>query len=115
MAGGPPPPAQPPIIFEPDGKTIARDAHGNAKGGIRLPELEVPIASYRGQGTKSFLAGETHPFAADELRRLYPDHKIYVDRVTAAAKAAREAGVILRARETFYIERARAADIPPTN
>lgn len=115
LAGGPPPPAQPPIAFEADGKTISRDAHGNAMGGVRLPELQVPIASYRGQGTKHFLAGETHPFATDELKRLYPNHMDYVDRVTTAAKAALAAGVILPARAEEYAAQARAADIPPTN
>lgn len=115
LAGGPPPPAQLPITFEADGKAIARDVHGNALGGVRLPELEVPIASYRGQGAKHFLAGETHPFAADELKRLYPDHKSYVDRVTAAARAALDAGVILPARAEAYVAQARAADIPPTH
>lgn len=115
LGGGPPPPLQDPIAFEADGKTIARDAHGNALGGVRLPELEVPVASYRGQGARHFLAGETHPFAADELKRLYPDHESYVDRVTAAAQAAVTAGVILPARCRVYVERASAADIPPAD
>lgn len=115
LAGGPPPPAQLPIAFDADGKTIVRDAHGNARGGVRLPELEVPIASYKGQGTKHLLAGETHPFAADELKWLYPDHKSYVDRVAAAAQAALTAGVILPARAEAYVAQARAADIPPTH
>src|SRR3546814_14005570 len=92
LGGGPPPPPQEPIAFDADGKTIARDAHGNALGGVRLPELEVPIASYRGQGARHFLAGETHPFAANELTRLYPDHQNYVDRVPNAAQAALAAG-----------------------
>ncbi|HMO75713.1 MAG TPA: alpha/beta hydrolase domain-containing protein [Sphingopyxis sp.] len=113
LNGGPPPPVQAPIAFEVDGRTIARDAHGNAKGGVRLPELEVPVASYRGQGTKHLLAGETHPFAPDELRRLYPDHPSYVAQVATAAKAAVAAGVILPARERFYVARAEAAAIPP--
>ena len=113
LAGGAPPPGQPPIAFDADSKAIARDVHGNALGGVRLPELDVPVASYRGQGAKHFLAGETHPFASDELKRLYPDHKIYVDRVTAAAKAALAAGVILPARAKAYVDRARAADVPP--
>ncbi len=80
---------------------------------MRLPELEVPIASYRGQGTKHFLAGETHPFAPEQLRRLYPDHRAYVTKVAAAAKAAVAAGVILPERERFYVERAEVAAIPP--
>jgi hypothetical protein len=115
LADGTPPPTMSPIAFEADGRTIARDVHGNALGGVRLPELEVPVASYRGQGTKHVLAGETHPFTADELKRLYPDHRSYVDRVTAAARAAVAAGVILPARAQSYVERARAADVPPTS
>jgi hypothetical protein len=54
---------------------IRRDDHGNAVGGIRLPELEVPVAEYRGAATGTGLPplfGAARPFADDELRLMYP-------------------------------------------
>jgi hypothetical protein len=88
-----------------------RDAFGNAKGGVRLPELEVPIASYRGSGENKLL-GQTFPFPPEQIARLYRTHEVYVQKVTAAARAAERAGVILPYRVQEYIEEANAAHVP---
>jgi hypothetical protein len=77
---------------------IARDAHGNAKGGIRLPELEAPTATLDGRrndvaqaapGTQNFcfLYGNTVAFDDTALRSLYPSHEAFVKRFNAAADA----------------------------
>lgn len=29
-----------------EGRTVVRDAHGKAKGGVRTPYLDVPVATY---------------------------------------------------------------------
>jgi hypothetical protein len=54
-----------------------RDPHGNVLGGIRVPELEVPAATYRGErndiGDPTWLQGITEPFSRDKLARLYPE------------------------------------------
>src|SRR5207302_10637899 len=42
--GGTPPPVQPRIDFSGDPAEIVRDEHGIARGGIRLPQVEVPVA-----------------------------------------------------------------------
>ena len=42
-AGGPPPPIQPRIEFAGDPPDVVRDEDGIAKGGIRLPQIAVPI------------------------------------------------------------------------
>jgi hypothetical protein len=133
--GGAPPPAQPKIDINPGllhlpasslyvaGLDMKYDTHGllpyyqrdefgNAKGGIRLPELEVPIGTYRGSTKTSGLLGETFPFTPEQLRQLYPTHDIYVQKVAAAAQAAEKAGVILPYRVREYIEEAKAARIP---
>src|SRR5262249_56382186 len=43
---------------------IARDAHGNALGGVRTPQLDVPIATFSGEGQSGTgfcgLFGTTH-------------------------------------------------------
>ena len=77
---------------------IARDAHGNARGGIRLPELEAPTATLDGRRNEvaqatpgaqnfCFLYGNTVPFDDAALRSLYPSHEAYVKRFNAAADA----------------------------
>ncbi len=84
---------------------IVRDAHGNAVGGLRLPELDVPIASYAPQnvaepslppfllqigGLVCRLSGAVTRFDDDTLRQLYPSRgrytRPYVRRVDKLVK-----------------------------
>lgn len=58
------------------------------------------------------LVGSTQPFPPAKLKKLYPSHDAYVAKVAAAARAAREAGVILAHAESDYVERAKASTIP---
>ena len=83
-----------------DPKEIARDEHGNALGGIRLPDLEAPIATLSGApspGSPGFciLFGSTTPFDAARLAELYPDHDAYVSPYSAAVDRLLAAGFIL--------------------
>jgi Alpha/beta hydrolase domain len=77
---------------------FARDQFGNAKGGIRLPELEAPTA--RLDGTRNdvanpspdaqnfcFLFGHTVPLDAGTVQSLYPTHAAFVQRFGAAVDA----------------------------
>jgi hypothetical protein len=111
-AGGGPAPAIAPRIELTDPAAddpVARDADGNAKGGIRLPQLEVPIATIDGKANTpppgagavfvSFcrLFGRTVPFGEAELRRRYPTHASYVTAFGAAADALVAAGFALPA------------------
>lgn len=113
--GGPPPPSQPRIeVSNIDGKLeVVRDEFGNAKGGVRLPELEVPVARYDGAndaaGPLNRLTGRTTPFAPDVLKRLYPTHAEYVRKVTAAAEAAERDGGIAPWRVREYVADAQKA------
>jgi hypothetical protein len=46
-----------------------------AFGGIRLPELQAPVAAYRGAATGTGLPplfGAARPFPAEKLRSMYP-------------------------------------------
>lgn len=112
--GGTPPPVQKKIEFDTSlvPPIIARDKFGNAVGGVRLPDLTVPIAQYLGKTAKSPWLGETIPFSTEMLRELYPTHDAYVRRVSAAAQAAASAGVILPYRVEQYVAEAHAAAIP---
>jgi len=78
--------------------SLARDANGNALGGIRTPQVDVPLAGFSGVGqTGSIICalfGTTAPFDAAKLQSLYPTSKDYVRAFTKATKAATRAGVI---------------------
>jgi Alpha/beta hydrolase domain len=88
LAEGIPAPTQPRIDLDPERTmSIRRDERGNACGGIRLPELEVPTFEYRGAafGTgRAPLFGAARPFPDDVLRALYPDRAAYVEGWDAA-------------------------------
>ncbi|HEX7409073.1 MAG TPA: alpha/beta hydrolase domain-containing protein [Candidatus Binatia bacterium] len=98
---GTPPPLAPRLEVV-DGASIAivHDANGNALGGIRTPQVDVPIAALSGQGqTGSILCvlfGTTKPFDATTLAALYPDHSAYVSAFNAATDRAVSAGFILQ-------------------
>lgn len=77
---------------------IARDAFGNALGGIRLPDMAVPTALNTGQNTGPGLCsvrGRTVPFDAGTLAALYPRHVDYVQLVKEAASQSVAQGFLL--------------------
>ena len=115
IEGGVPPPRQPLIAVSGNPPAIDRDAHGIAKGGVRLPDVEVPTGcntGYNAGAGLDALVGSTQPFPLAKLKELYPSQEAYVTKITTAAKAAREAGVILPYAESDYIQRAKACAIP---
>lgn len=105
------PPVMKRISIDPETKDYAKDAHGNVLGGVRLPELEVPVASYAASPSMR-LGGYTIPFSREKLKELYPTHEDYVAKFTAAAQSACDAGVILPARVEEYKAMAEAAPVP---
>jgi hypothetical protein len=73
--------------------SIARDQFGNGLGGIRLAEMEVPVAH---EGGETCGLGGTHvPFDTARLDTLYPNHGTYVSAVAHAAQASVAAGFVL--------------------
>jgi hypothetical protein len=106
-----------PITLSMDG-SVVRDSNGNALGGIRTPALDVPIATYSGQPASGAsitcsLFGQTIPFTPMQLTMLYPSHDDYVQKVTAAAAAAQQAGFLLAADAPLIVQQAQSAPIPP--
>jgi Alpha/beta hydrolase domain len=90
------PPKAEPIALTASGKTAIGyqyDEFGNAKGGVRTPYVDVPIATYvlgcpvDGKGfdakTRSKNRGYKAPFDKETLKRLYPTHNDYVNKVNA--------------------------------
>jgi hypothetical protein len=98
IVDGVPPPAMPPIEIDETGE-IRRDSHGNALGGVRLPDVDVPTAEYRGlrEGGDPLaaLVGWTRPFTTDELRALYRDQDRYLEQWNAALDRCVDAAGIL--------------------
>jgi hypothetical protein len=78
---------------------ILVDEHGNGRGGIRTPQVDVPIATFTGEQPGTILCrlfGTTTPFDAARLAALYPTHKAFVAAYNRALRRAVRAGWILR-------------------
>lgn len=103
VRSGEPPPEMPRLELDAEGTGLAVDGQGIALGGIRTPQVDVPIATLSGLGqpssTKSFcgLFGTTVPFDPAALAAAYPSHAIFVERWNASVAAAVEARVVLAA------------------
>jgi hypothetical protein len=133
------PPHGEPIQKE-DGQ-IARDAFGNALGGVRLPALEVPLASYAPQndpkpacaapgappppdclppgvppiiGLACWLSGAVEPFDRETLDELYPSKLGYLLRVFFEAFELRRERFLLREDAREIVLRALQVDVGKT-
>ena len=76
--GGDPMPHAPKIERDPrqtDG--IARDHHGNALGGVRVPWIELPRGQYLPRCACGPTRGEFVPFGRERIDLLYPDREEY--------------------------------------
>lgn len=123
VTGGEAPPTAERIELEDAGSqdgsrqaVIARDEHGNARGGIRTPMLEVPAATLTGDpasaggleeltsgGDMCLLFGQTVNFTSDKLVDLFGDFDSYIAAFTRAADATVAAGFMLEADATALI------------
>jgi hypothetical protein len=102
---------------------IERDAFGNALGGIRLPQLDVPIATYGPSNSPDpdlvlpppldqlgllicRLSGSVFPFDAGTLAALYGNHGAYVSQIAERAIALRQQRFLLDEELELLIEEA---------
>ncbi len=94
---------------------IARDQLGNALGGIRTHQVDVPLAALSGFGQtgSAFCAlfGTTTPFDAATLATLYPTHDGYVAAVVRAARRAKSDGYLLKVDAQAIAAAAAASDV----
>jgi hypothetical protein len=91
------PPSQPRMEKAPEG-TLARDAHGNAVGGIRWPHVVVPLGVHRAEPPtdgRADLMGSTRAFDPETVHRLYGTREAYQERFAAAVDHLVETGVVL--------------------
>jgi hypothetical protein len=110
-----PPPAPRLDVADGPPAAIRRDANGNALGGIRTPQVDVPIATLSGEGQVGsiicLLFGITVPFDEATVAALYPSHDAYVSAFDAATDVAVEAGFILPPDAELMKAHAAASDI----
>ena len=96
-----------PLRFDPKGTAspdgagggVDADSYGNALGGVRLPQIQVPVAQYQGTCTNpegQVLIGTTRPFPDAQLRSIYPAFASYRTKMCLAAIGDIEQGTLLR-------------------
>jgi hypothetical protein len=99
MTKGVAPPLQPLIDFDGEPAAIVRDDDEIARGGIRLPSVDVPVAhnSARQRTPDVFarLVGRSEPFTLEEVRARYGSREEYLARYEDAVRAAVAASVVL--------------------
>ena len=110
------PPSQPRIEFVGEPPEVSRDEHGIARGGIRLPQVEVPIAHNsaipRTPDFVSRLGGSSAPFEPETLRALSGSREDYLERFDRAARATERSGAILPGDADALIAEAKASPEP---
>lgn len=107
------PPASAPALEVSEG-AIARDELGIAVGGIRTPDVDVPVAVHSGAPRPDAsvicsLFGSTTPLEPPQVLALYPTHEIYVDAVRESAEVALDAGFLLPEGVESFVAEAEAA------
>lgn len=90
---------------------VLRDGFGNGLGGVRLPAMEVPLATYtpgnsadpalppflQGIGNLACrLGASVSPFTPEVIDELYPNKGRYISRVVRSASDLRRQGFLLR-------------------
>ena len=108
-----PPPRAEPIKVD-NGKPVL-DKFGNAIGGVRSPYVDVPTSTWFGSSTGEsfcFIAGHEVPFDRAQMKKLYPDHKAYVNAVAKNLSLLVSERFVTRADAKKLLEEAKKAEVP---
>lgn len=112
LTTGQAPPSQPKVAFEGDPPEIVRDDDGIAVGGIRLPQVRVPLGTNSavpdGPGIFALLDGSHRPFPAEEVQRRYGSVADYLAAFQEAVDACERDGVLLPRHRELLVDEARA-------
>ncbi len=104
--GGSPPPAAPRGEYV-NPKTLKRNGLGQGLGGLRLPEVEVPVvldlaenSAHAAPNPYPFsafctLQGQHQPLSQETLNSLYPNYAAYVEKVETAAQKLEAEGFLI--------------------
>ena len=115
LSGGAPPAHQPRLTRDGEPPELPRDEHGNATGGIRLPDLEAPLGTHVGQSPRGGfvqLMGTSTPFAPEKVRALDLDQAAWFGRYRVATERLVETGVFLADDAEQVIARASTLELP---
>ena len=93
--------------WPPTPPSLELDKNGNAVGGVRSPNLDVPIATYYAFSTPAdpadpasglfcSLVGYKIPFKKDVISELYPTHDSYVKKVSSQVDALVKARLVTK-------------------
>ena len=112
--GEPAPTANPLALTAGDIPVLVLDEHELARGGVRTPWVDVPIARTSGfapdESPMSFLFGSGEMFDDDVVRRLYPGGRgDYLERFTEALDRKIDAGFIVAADRAEILDIAAAS------
>ncbi|MDR3671222.1 MAG: alpha/beta hydrolase domain-containing protein [Holophaga sp.] len=102
------------IIVDPSVPSVAKDSDGNVLSGLRLPDINVPIARDNGNTALTGITpyiGEHVPFTMARLGQLYTNHDDYVQKFTEAANTAVASGYMLQEDALEDIANAKASII----
>lgn len=123
--GGSPPAHAPRLVLGDPAATdpLVRDRFGLARGGIRLPQIDVPTAVVSGIANppapgspelfRKFCAlfGRTTPLTAAQLATLYPNHRSYVEPFIEATEKLYDRGFLLGPDARALVREARQSGI----
>jgi hypothetical protein len=87
------------LIFPGGSAEIVLDAHGNAIGGVRPPQIEVPLGTYLPNNSGPgfcFLFGGFDAFSDETLDSLYRNHGSYVSQLAREITRSQDEGFLLR-------------------
>jgi len=115
--GTPPPVAARLALSSTSPPTVARDALGNAVGGVRTPAVDAPVAALSGvappgSNVLCTLFGSTVPFDAATLVRLYHDKAGYLRAFGHALDKAVDGGFVLGADRPALLAQAQEVQFP---
>lgn len=97
---------------------VVLDANGNARGGVRSPHVDVPVATIRGVGQTGSLFcalfGTDTPFSASQLATMYGSHSQFVAAWSQSVDDLVASGYLLAADAPALKSSAEASDVGKT-
>ena len=113
--GGETPLPQSRLVPAGDPPAFERDDHGNAIGGVRLPELEAPLGTHVGQsppGALLNMTGSSTPFPRKVVDQLYGTRDEWLARYRTALDHLVATGIFAPDDAVVILDRAELANFP---